>query len=150
MDYEIHPMSMDDYAQVLGLWEATEGIGLTESDSRECMARYLERNAGLSLVVRTGAGELVGAVLCGHDGARGYLRHLAVAKDHRGRGLGKMLVEEGLSRLKSAGIPKCTIFLYAHNQEGQHFWHHVGWRRRDDLLVMQAVLSRSNADQEER
>ncbi|MEX0586364.1 MAG: hypothetical protein WD176_06955, partial [Pirellulales bacterium] len=77
--YAISPMLATDYDEVVALWEATEGVGLNESDSRENIARFLARNPGLSMVARVG-GQIGGAVLCGHDGRRGYLHHLAVGK----------------------------------------------------------------------
>ncbi len=75
-------------------------------------------------------------MLCGNDGRRGYLHHLAVAPEMRRRGIGKRLVElcfEGLSR---RGIRKCHIFVKAGNEEGKRFWQRVGWTERIDLFVM--------------
>ena len=69
-------MTMADYPAVRSLWERTEGMGLNESDTPEAIAMFLERNPGLSLVIDSPDGEIVGAVLCGHDGRRGYLHHL--------------------------------------------------------------------------
>src|SRR5689334_22440590 len=99
----IEPMSIDDFDEVLHRWQATEGMSLMESDSRDAIAQYLARNPDLSLVARKGK-ELVGTVLCGHDGRRGYLYHLAVARAHRKSGLGKTLVERCLARLEELGI----------------------------------------------
>jgi N-acetylglutamate synthase len=136
----IHPMSLDDFAQVLELWGNTEGVGLSDSDSPANLAAYLERNPGLSFVARDSHG-IIGAVLCGHDGRRGYLHHLAVAKPHRRRGVGKELVRTCLERLAAVGIPKCNIFLFSDNAEGQLFWEADGWVLRNDLCVMQRSLS---------
>jgi len=133
-------MTGADYDAVVRLWEATEGVGLNESDTRPAIESYLVRNPNLSFVAFD-AGAIVGAVLCGHDGRRGYLHHLAVAESHRGRGLGKGLVEACLARLRQLGIQKCNIFLYADNIAGEAFWKHNGWLDRFDLRVMQKVLS---------
>jgi N-acetylglutamate synthase len=80
---------------------------------------------------------IVGAVLCGDDGRRGYLHHLAVAAACRRQGIGRALVEACLKRLGSAGIPKCNIFLLADNELGEAFWKHNGWNERSDLKVLQ-------------
>lgn len=132
-----------DYDAAYALWRTSEGIGLNESDSREAIAMFLERNPRLSLVAVDNRGTIVGAVLCGHDGRRGYLHHLAVAVSHRRKGLGRTLVDSCLQRLKALGIPKCTIFLYADNAAGRAFWFKHGWAARDDLVVVQRPLTRS-------
>lgn len=133
----LHELTFGDYAAVRALWEQSEGVGLNESDTPEAIALFLQRNPGLSLVARTADGALIGAVLCGHDGRRGYLHHLAVSRPHRGRGLGRRLVAECLARLRAQGIPKCNIFLYADNAAGRAFWLHEGWSPREDLVVLQ-------------
>jgi putative acetyltransferase len=135
MALEIRAMVAADYDEALSLWRQSEGIGLSGADSPEAIAAFLARNPGLSLVVRLG-GRLVGAVLCGHDGRRGYLHHLAVALAHRGRGLGTKLVEACLAGLAAAGIEKCHIFLRADNRNGEAFWRNIGWTDRTDLKMM--------------
>jgi N-acetylglutamate synthase len=139
MKYAIHVMTLADHAAVLRLWQSTEGIGLNESDDRSHVRGYLRRNPGMSFVAVRGA-EIVGAVLCGHDGRRGYLHHLAVAKAHRKKGLGKKLVNACLAELRRLKIQKCNIFLFADNAAGEKFWQHNGWLQRADLLMMQKSL----------
>ncbi len=139
MQTAIAPMTPADFPEVLALWAATEGVGLNESDTPEQLAAYLARNPGFSLVARD-AGRVVGAVLCGHEGRRGYLHHLAVAADHRGLGLGRQLVDTCLAGLKRAGITRCNIFVFADNDEGMTFWRHTGWALRDDVRMMQKQL----------
>lgn len=136
----IEPMSIDDYDEVSRLWQSAEGVGLSESDRREGVASCLQRNPGLSLVARDGA-TIIGAVLCGHDGRRGYLHHLAVAKRYRQKGVGTLLVESALARLKEIGIPKCNIFVFADNGSGERFWTRRGWTKRADLQVLQKALT---------
>ena len=135
--YALRPLLFADYAAVRALWEATAGIGLNESDTPEAIGLFLARNPGLSLVALDTAGVIIGAVMCGHDGRRGYLHHLAVTPSSRGRGLGRALVSQCLASLRDLGIPKYNIYLYATNESGRAFWTHEGWAVRDDLLVMQ-------------
>jgi len=128
-----------DYDAVLALWRRTEGVGLNESDTRPAIAGYLRRNPKLSFVAEK-RGRIIGAVLCGHDGRRGCLHHLAVAKRHRSCGIGRQLVEACLAKLRQAGIQKCNLFIFASNTEGMKFWKHTGWRLRTELRVMQLCL----------
>src|SRR4051812_31804433 len=116
MEIEIRPMKADDYDAVRALWEATDGVGLDPSDERDRIIAYLQRNPGLSLAARdksqNARDRIVGAVLCGFDGRRGDLCHLAVAAEYRGRGIGQRLVEDCLARLRDVGMLKCNIRVY--------------------------------------
>jgi putative acetyltransferase len=134
-------MEKGDLAEVLQFWQGMEGIGLSESDSYSALSLYLRRNPGLSWVARNRDRELIGAVLCGHDGRRGYLHHLAVARDYRRKGIGRALVDRCLSSLRELKILKCNVFLFSHNPEGQEFWKAMGWKEREDLILMQRVLT---------
>lgn len=136
---QLRQLRLRDYDGVAALWRGTPGIGLDdECDSRRGIARYLRRNPGLSFVA-IARGRVVGAVLCGHDGRRGYLHHLTVTPAWRGRGAGAALVAACLTALGHHGIPKCNIFLFRANRRGRVFWRHVGWKLRKDLQVMQRV-----------
>jgi len=136
-----------DYDSAHALWSATEGIGLSEADSRENIERFLRHNPGMSFIAvdgeagagadSTGAGSaLAGAVLCSCDGRRGYLHHLAVAPAYRRRGVGRGLVDRCLAALAAAGMRKCHIFVIADNAEGKRFWRSIGWEERTTLLIM--------------
>ena len=126
-------MIAHDYDAVLALWNSCEGVRANET--REEFARILERNPGLSTVIRCD-GELAAAVLCCHDGRRGYLYHLGVAHKFRKLGLGRELVEQCLAQLAAEGIRRCTIFVIIDNEGGEAFWKRTGWRDRADLKVL--------------
>ena len=127
-------MTPADHAAALALWQATEGMGLGPSDTAEQIAALLARNPGLSVVAEVG-GELVGTALCGTDGRRGFIYHLAVAKAQRGLGLGRALVEQCLAGLQQHGLTRCHIIVFAHNAEGRRFWAHLGFTERTELLL---------------
>jgi N-acetylglutamate synthase len=124
-----------DYDEVMALWCNTEGLTLREADSREAIARYLGHNSGLSFVARD-AGQLVGAVLAGTDGRRGYLQHLAVAPSHRGRGVGRALAERVVEALRSLDVAKCHVMVRQENVAARAFWVHLGWQDRADVVLM--------------
>lgn len=133
-------MSIADYDEVIAFWRGQEGIGLNESDSHEQIARFLEHNPGMSLVVRDGR-QLVGAVLSGHDGRRGYLYHLAVDPAYRQQGLGRQIVARCLREFHRLGLHKCNINVFGANDAGQAFWKRIGFAGRQDLLPMQKVIA---------
>jgi ribosomal protein S18 acetylase RimI-like enzyme len=130
---------LEDYDAVVALWRRSEGVGLNEYDTRPAIAAYLRRNPRLSFVAEK-KGRVIGAVLCGHDGRRGYLHHLAVSKRHRQRGIGRQLVNACLAKLRKLGIQKCTIFLFASNVAGRKFWQQIGWSSRSDIQLVQIQL----------
>jgi putative acetyltransferase len=133
-------MTIDDYPFVLELWRQTEGVGLNESDSEEAIGLFLRRNPGMSAVVGLSSGELLGAVLCGHDGRRGYLHHLAVAPSYRRQGIASRLIAWCFERLAFERIQKCNVFLLAGNELGASFWQHNGWSPRHDFRVFQKAI----------
>jgi len=118
--------SIDDYDAALQLWQRVEGLEIAEGDDRESVAQFLERNPGLSRVALDGSA-VVGVVLCGHDGRRGHIYHLAVDPAYRGCGLGKRLVEECLKRLRAAGVVRAIILVADNNFGGAEFWKRAGW-----------------------
>jgi N-acetylglutamate synthase len=135
MDAMVRLMTIDDYDPVIALWQASEGVGLGDVDTRPAIEGYLRRNDGMSFVA-VEAGRIVGAVLCGTDGRRGYMHHLAVAAECKGRGIGGGLVQRCLAALAERGIVKCHIFALAPNVLARNFWAKHGWKLREDLVVM--------------
>jgi ribosomal protein S18 acetylase RimI-like enzyme len=136
----IKPMTLVDYDEVLHLWQNSEGVGLNESDTRSEIGIFLRRNRGMSFVAREGK-QLAGAILCGHDGRRACLYHLAVAPAHRRNGLGTKLVRRCVAELKRAGIPRCNVFFYVKNKRGERFWRKLGWEKRSELCMAQKKIS---------
>jgi ribosomal protein S18 acetylase RimI-like enzyme len=108
---------------------------MSAADERPAIARYLERSPGMSFVTVEDE-TVVAAVLCGHDGRRGFIHHLAVHSAYQRQGIGEALVERCLEALRRERIDKCHLFVYAANTQAQGFWQRLGWKQRDDLLLM--------------
>lgn len=136
----IEPMTIDDYDEAVALWNRCDGVGLSEGDDRQSLGRYLDRNPGLSQIARDASGELVGAVMAGHDGRRGFLHHLAVDPGWRGRGIGRRLVHQCIEGLRGEGIGRCHLMLFRDNEPARRFWERLGWRSREDLSVLSAAI----------
>jgi len=140
MGFTISPFTIDRYEDDIPLWKETEGIGLSDADSKDSIRFYLERNPNMSFVVKDKEDTILGAVLCGHDGRRGYIHHLAVRQGFRRQGMGRKLVQECLSQLQAAGIQKCHIFIFHNNLNGINFWKSIGWTYREDLQIISRTL----------
>lgn len=126
---------IDDYDAAVALWNLAEGVEVAEGDSREEIRAYLLRNPGLSRVAEEN-GTIVGAVLCGHDGRRGLIYHLAVAALHHGKGIGKLLVGECLTRLRATGIARALILVAGDNAGAHSFWLRTGWEDVPGAILM--------------
>jgi N-acetylglutamate synthase len=137
--FEIVPLVIDSYDDVLTLWRQCEGVGLSVADCRESIRAYLDRNSGMSFVATAG-GKVVGAVLAGHDGRRGLIHHLAVHPNWRRRGIGGELVEDCLRALRGAGIQKCHVLVYRANADAIAFWQSAGWAIRPDIGLLSMTL----------
>lgn len=135
---QFREMAPTDYQAVATLWQAAEGVVLRDVDRLDAIARYLERNLGTSFVAVDGE-RLVGTVLCGHDGRRGYLQHLVVAAPYRRQGIGRALVERALGALQGAGILKCHLMVLPGNTAARGFWASIGWAERPDVVLMSHV-----------
>ena len=127
--------SINDYDAALELWQRVEGLEIAEGDERESVASFLARNPGLSRVATDGTA-IIGIALCGHDGRRGYIYHLAVDPAYQARGVGKRLMNECLDGLRRAGLKRALILVANDNPRGRKFWLRCGWEEVPGPVIM--------------
>lgn len=144
MEIQTREFRIDDYDAAIDLWNRVEGLDVAEGDDRETIRRFLTRNPGLSRVAFDGSA-LVGAVLCGHDGRRGYIYHLAVDPAYHGRGIGKRLIDECLAGLKRPGLERANILVAKDNPRGLDFWRRCGWEDLDGAAAMGIDVQKRDA-----
>lgn len=133
METIIRKMTIEDYEKVYDLWISTPGMGLNDlDDSREGIKKYLQRNPGTCFVAERGM-EIVGVILSGNDGRRGFIHHTAVRMECRRQGIGKKLVDAALSALEKEGIHKVALVVFKRNELGNVFWEKQGFTVREDL-----------------
>ncbi len=130
----IRVMRIEDYNGVYNLWLNTPGMGLnTTDDSREGISRYLRRNPTSSFVAEAD-GQIVGVIMAGHDGRRGYIHHTAVLPKYRNQGIAGRLLDCAMCALEKEGINKAALVVFARNEIGNAFWENRGFQVRDDLI----------------
>ena len=130
----IRTMSISDYDSVYNLQINTPGMGLNSTDdSREDIEKYLKRNPATSFVAECN-GKIVGLIMAGYDGRRGYIRHTAVLPDYRNQGIAKRLVDCAVSALDKEGVNKAALVVVEKNDIGNGFWEHIGFEKREDLV----------------
>lgn len=134
MGIEIRSMDISQYDGIYALWQLTTKRALSSADSRENLERYLNRNPGMSQVA-VANGKIVGTVLAGHDGRRGFIHHMAVLPQYRRHGIARAMAQTAVSRLCDDGISKTHIFVFRDNELGQSFWPSIGWKSCGDLTV---------------
>ncbi|HEY9068582.1 MAG TPA: GNAT family N-acetyltransferase [Burkholderiaceae bacterium] len=134
MSVDLHPFENRHYGEARALWEATDGVGLSDADTPGEIAKFLARNPGLSRVAMAN-GRVVGTILVGHDGRRGLIHHLAVAASVRRLGVGRRLVRGGLAALAEAGVRKCHLLVFSDNAAGRAFWAAIGAEHRGALAL---------------
>lgn len=138
--YAIRMMTMEDYDAVYDLWIHTPGMGLnTTDDSRDGIARYLRRNPTTCFVAMD-EGRLIGVIMAGHDGRRGFIHHTAVHMEHRRQGVAGALVNGALQALEAEGISKVALVAFDRNVDGNAFWEKQGFTVRDDLIYRNKSL----------
>ena len=144
-DYTIRPMTIEDYEEVYALWTHIRGFGIRSiDDSREDIARFLERNPNTSAVAVCDD-KIVGNILCGHDGRQGSFYHVCVAKEYRRRGIATRMAVFSMRALQDAGINKITLIAFSENEGGNAFWRKIGWTSRsDDVNYYEFVLNENN------
>jgi ribosomal protein S18 acetylase RimI-like enzyme len=138
--HAVRAMTLNDYDSVVALMKQTLGVSFRDADSRESTGRYLQRNPGLSFVCEVD-GQLVGCVMSGHDGRRGYLQHLLVLPAHRRKGIAKALVECCLVELEGLGILKSHIDVLKTNALAPAYWESQGCKFRSDIYRYSWVRS---------
>jgi len=137
---QIRKMTIADYSGVYKLWLNTPGMGLnTVDDSEEGIAKYLLRNPETCFVAEKDD-EIVGVIMSGHDGRRGYIHHMAVKTSERGQGIGTKLLDAATAALKNEGISKVISIVFKYNEIGNEYWENRGYAVREDLVYRDKLL----------
>jgi len=135
---EIRAFQMADYEAVIALW-GNAGLLPSRSDEWAEIAKKLERDPELFLIGLE-SGLVVGAVLGGYDGRRGWIYHLAVSPEQQAKGFGVLLLEELESRLRQKGCLKVNLLIETDNAGVQAFYRRRGYEC-DQLVFMEKWLA---------
>lgn len=142
----IRKMTIEDYDGVHALWLSIRGFSIRSiDDSREGVEKFILRNPGTSIVAEE-EGEIIGAILCGHDGRRATFYHVCVRENRRKQGIGKAMVVRAMNELKKEKINKVALIAFTKNDVGNAFWKSIGWKQRTDLNYYDFVLNEENIE----
>lgn len=130
----IRQMTIEDYQALYDLWTHTPGMGLNNlDDSKEGIEKYLKRNPTTCFVAEEKR-NVIGVIISGHDGRRGFIYHTTVHPDYRKQGIGKTLVNSAMKALEAEGIHKAALVVFAKNEIGNAFWEKLGFTERHDII----------------
>lgn len=136
---KIRALKIADYDKVYTLWK-TERMGLNNvDDSRGGIEKFLCRNPNTSFAAEIDD-EIVGVILCGHDGRSGFIYHACVSREFQNNKIGTRLVEKVFDALKTEGISDVTLAVYNDNNDGNRFWERMGFRTREFLRYKSKAL----------
>ncbi|MFX0024209.1 MAG: GNAT family N-acetyltransferase [Candidatus Hermodarchaeota archaeon] len=134
---KIETFSMESYDDIISIWRKA-GISVGSTDTKEEIKRILDKNPQLFLIGKIDQ-KIIGVVMGGFDGRRGYVHHLAVDPDYQKKGYGKMIMDELILRFRKLGVHKVHLFIEKYNKEVVNFYQNLGWEIRDDLIMMSYV-----------
>lgn len=137
----IRKMTIDDYDAVYSLWMSCVGMGLNNlDDSKEGIDKFIQRNPDTCLVAESDSA-ILGVIMVGNDGRRGYIYHTAVHPDYRKQGIAKKLVDCAMNELSVLGINKVALVVFDRNKTGNAFWESQGFTVRNDLVYRNKALA---------
>lgn len=137
----IRKMEINDYEAVYSLWLSCKGMGLNDvDDTQEGISKFLKRNPETCFVAEEDS-NIIGVILAGNDGRRGYIYHTAVLPAQRHKGIASKLLNKTCEALSSIGIVKVALVVFERNKEGNAFWEKQGFISREDLVYRNKSLS---------
>lgn len=136
----LRKMKIEDYDNVYSLWMSCVGMGLNNlDDSKDGIGKFLNRNPDTCFIALE-LDQIIGVIMVGSDGRRGYIYHTAVHPNYRNQGIGKALVDIALDSLIGLGINKVALVVFERNKVGNEFWEKMGFTSRNDLIYRNKAL----------
>jgi ribosomal protein S18 acetylase RimI-like enzyme len=137
---EIRKMIPEDYEGAYDLWTRVPGMNLNSLDnSYEGIARIIRKNPETCFVA-VEREQIVGTILGGTDGRKGFVYHTAVDPAQQGKGIGTILINRVCENFKKEKITKIGLFVVLDNENGKQFWGKKGWKLRPDIVYLDRDL----------
>ena len=122
-------------APVIALWTAVFGYESAHNNPRLVLQKKEEARDELFFVAETGAGTILGTVMGGYDGHRGWVYALALSPDHRGQGIGKRLMTRMEEALGDRGCVKINLQIVKGNEEVARFYRGLGYETEERISM---------------
>ena len=135
---DIAPLTETEIPAAIALWAAA-GLTRPWNDPEIDARRALAAPAATIFAARENA-VVIGTVMTGHDGHRGWVYYLAVAASHHRRGIARALMAAAESWCTAAGMPRLNLMVRSGNDPVLGFYTRLGYRA-SDVVVLQKDLS---------
>lgn len=114
---------------VIALWRSVFGYAEARNDPALVIDQKVAAADGLFFVAESpaGAGSVVGTVMCGYDGHRGWIYSLAVTPSERGNGIGRGLMQHAELALAERGCVKVNLQVLEGNRAVESFYQKLGY-----------------------
>jgi ribosomal protein S18 acetylase RimI-like enzyme len=134
---EVAALTSDDAESAAALWAET-GLTRPWNDPGEDFRRAIEGPTSAVLGIK-GDGELIGSVMVGSDGHRGWVYYLAVSNAHRRLGLGSQLMKAAEEWLNTNGVDKVRLMVRSENESAVSFYERLGYEVSDVKVLSRSV-----------
>ena len=142
MKTAIRPFRLSDQGAVVGVWRAC-GLTHPNNDPRQDIARKMKVDPEMFLVCEID-GKIIGAVMVGYEGHRGWINYLGVLPEYQGQGLGRELMDRAEAMLVERGCAKINLQIRATNTRVIQFYEGIGFKV-DEVMSMGKRLEIDNA-----
>lgn len=136
----IRPFEPKDTEAVISLWESA-GLTRPWNDPRLDIARKATVQPELFLVAVSESQTILGTVMAGYEGHRGWMNYLATHRDARGIGVGKALVTYVEIALQALGCPKVNLQVRTSNLEAVEFYRHLGYEPDEAISLGKRLIA---------
>ncbi len=137
---EIMDMSVSDLKQCIELWDSIPELKFPSSfDTEKRLTKFLNKNDKLSTIAKYN-GEIIGALLCGNDGRRGFFYHIGVNPKHRKEKIATKMVEYSFEKLRADEIDTCFLFTNDFNINAQLFWKSMGFGHAPHVMYQSRAI----------
>ncbi len=133
MPFEIRPYQEPDLSAVVELWEKC-GLIEPHNDPHKDIQAKVQFQPELFLIAQIDW-QLIGTVMAGYEGHRGWLNYLAVDPEHQQSGFGRLLVEAAENRLIELGCQKVNLQVRGHNMKVIDFYRALGYVTEDRVSM---------------
>ena len=131
---KIRSYCLSDKDSVMALWKEVFNPQKSHNDPETVINMKIKQNDGLFFVAEENH-QIIGTIIAGFDGHRGWLYSLTVLPQHRRKGLGTSLVNKAMEELKKLGCLKANLQIYSDNKEVVDFYKKIGFSIEDRISM---------------
>jgi ribosomal protein S18 acetylase RimI-like enzyme len=136
----IQDLTVSDLNEAISLWRTIPELNFSvEFDTEKRLLRFLLKNQNFSTIAKL-ENQIVGALLCGNDGRRGFFYHIGVSPDFRNQKIATRMVKYSFKKLRHDDIDTCFLFTSQFYSEAQAFWKSMGFEYASHVMYQSRAI----------